>query len=180
MASNSSQLNGIALACVGTGALFLWSAITDKKITSVIQNILMGKSPKTASTQTETGNLTEGSLQGLISGNTSADSETASHNQAIAKVLAAPLGWAIGQQWTCLVELWNQESGWSNTAENPSGAYGIAQALPNTKYPLPGRPPSEGGSANPTTQIAWGLSYILTTYGSPCNAWAHETSYGWY
>ena len=35
-----------------------------------------------------------------------------------------------------LVRLWDDESGWRADATNPSsGAYGIAQALPPTKYP---------------------------------------------
>jgi hypothetical protein len=79
------------------------------------------------------------------------------------------------------VSLWNRESGWSNTAENPSsGAYGIAQALghgPTNQYPAgPANPPVSSASA----QIAWGLSYIKQTYGSPSAAWAHEESEGWY
>jgi hypothetical protein len=34
--------------------------------------------------------------------------------------------------------------------------------------------------SNPATQIAWGLSYINSTYGSPCAAWDHEQATGWY
>ena len=29
-------------------------------------------------------------------------------------------------------------------------------------------------------QISWGLAYVAGRYGTPCNAWDHETSYGWY
>jgi hypothetical protein len=30
------------------------------------------------------------------------------------------------------------------------------------------------------TQIRWGLGYIKSIYGSPCGAWSHEQSDGWY
>jgi len=33
---------------------------------------------------------------------------------------------------------------------------------------------------NPVTQIKWGLGYIEGRYGSPCNAWGHSESHGWY
>ena len=34
--------------------------------------------------------------------------------------------------------------------------------------------------SNPATQIKWGLGYIRDTYGSPCSAWGHSESNGWY
>jgi hypothetical protein len=33
---------------------------------------------------------------------------------------------------------------------------------------------------NPATQIRWGLGYIGSRYGSPCAAWSHSQSHGWY
>lgn len=80
---------------------------------------------------------------------------------------------------------WNNvamaESGWSNIARNPtSGAYGIAQALPYTKYPKAGWPPWAGGSANPTAQINWMWDYMAGTYGGPIGAWQHEKAFHWY
>jgi hypothetical protein len=105
----------------------------------------------------------------------------AAPNQATGKLLAASFGWNTGQQWADLVSLWDRESGWSNTAENPtSHAYGIPQALPYTKMPQPAWPPSAGGKADPTAQITWGLAYIKSRYGSPSAAWAHEQANNWY
>lgn len=112
-------------------------------------------------------------------------------NGNIGKMLAASYGWSTGSEWDALVLLWNQESGWNNTVWNggstadtqpasSSGAYGIAQALPYTKYPQAGWPPGYGGTADPTTQITWGLSYIKSTYGTPSAAETHEATYGWY
>lgn len=79
-------------------------------------------------------------------------------------------GW--GSQWPALYALWERESGWNPYAVNPSsGAYGIPQALGH------GHPFNLGDYAN---QIRWGLSYILSRYGSPNAAWGHEMSFGWY
>lgn len=93
----------------------------------------------------------------------------------IARALVGDYGWG-SDQFSCLDSLWERESGWSTTAANPSGAYGIPQALPGSKM-------AEFGSDwryNPRTQIEWGLSYIAGRYGSPCGAWAHSENVGWY
>ena len=77
-----------------------------------------------------------------------------------------------------LVSLWNRESGWNRFARNPSsGAYGIAQALPPTKYPFAGQ---AAGGSSAAAQIGWGESYIKGRYGSPFAAWVHETMFNWY
>jgi Transglycosylase SLT domain len=112
------------------------------------------------------------------SGNVSAGG---AQNQAIGKLLAAGYGWSTGIQWDDLVRLWDQESGWSNTAQNPqSGAYGIPQALPYTKMPKAAWPASAGGRSDPSSQVSWGLAYIKGRYGSPSAAWAHEQANNWY
>jgi hypothetical protein len=95
--------------------------------------------------------------------------------QQIAEAMLGSFGWSASQ-FACLDPLWAQESGWSVTAENPSGAYGIPQALPGAKMASAG--PNWQTSA--VTQIKWGLEYIKDTYGSPCAAWAHEQATGWY
>jgi hypothetical protein len=95
--------------------------------------------------------------------------------QQIAEAMLASFGWSSGQ-FSCLDPLWAHESGWSVTAENPDGAYGIPQALPGSKMASAG--PNWQTSA--TTQIKWGLEYIKGTYGSPCAAWEHELATGWY
>jgi hypothetical protein len=95
--------------------------------------------------------------------------------QAIAYGLLGSYGFST-DQWGCLDDLWQEESGWRYNAENPSGAYGIPQALPGSKMASAG----PDWQTDPTTQIEWGLGYIQSTYGSPCNAWAHEEADGWY
>ncbi|EWS99653.1 hypothetical protein N865_21590, partial [Intrasporangium oryzae NRRL B-24470] len=92
-----------------------------------------------------------------------------SNPQAAARVLMADYGWTSDAQFNCLVNLWNHESNWDYTAENPSsGAYGIAQALPASKMAKYG----SDYRTNPIPQIKFGLSYIDAAYGNPCNAWS--------
>jgi hypothetical protein len=80
-------------------------------------------------------------------------------------------------QFSCLDSLWQRESGWSVSASNASsGAYGIPQALPGSKMASVG----QDWQTSAETQIKWGLQYIDSTYGSPCGAWSHEESSGWY
>ena len=76
----------------------------------------------------------------------------------------------IGEkQFSCLDALWQHESDWDPSAENPSsGAYGIAQALPAGKMASVG----DDWMSNPITQVSWGLEYIEGRYGSACNAWS--------
>lgn len=95
--------------------------------------------------------------------------------QAIAQEMVAARGWG-SDQFNCLVLLWNKESGWRVNAYNPSGAYGIPQALPGSKMGTVGA----DWQTNPATQITWGLNYISGVYGTPCGAWGHSQSYNWY
>jgi len=94
--------------------------------------------------------------------------------RAIARDMLAKRGQS--DQFGCLDNLWTRESGWRTTASNPSGAYGIPQALPGSKMASAG----DDWRTNPATQIRWGLGYIDGRYGTPCNAWAHFQSRGWY
>jgi hypothetical protein len=96
--------------------------------------------------------------------------------ESIAYNMMSSFGFSPSSQWECLDETWQKESSWEYDAENASGAYGIPQALPASKM-------SSAGSdylTNPSTQIKWGLGYISSVYGTPCNAWAHEVDDGWY
>ncbi len=95
--------------------------------------------------------------------------------QAYAAEQVAAKGWD-GSQFTCLVDLWNRESGWNTHAENPSGAYGIPQSLPGSKMAAFG----SDWQNDYKVQINWGLAYISGSYGSPCGAWASSQSRGWY
>jgi hypothetical protein len=96
--------------------------------------------------------------------------------QQIGYDMLPSFGYNQSTEWTCLLDLWNQESGWRYDAENPSGAYGIPQSLPGDKMLSAGA----DWQTNPATQINWGLGYIKSVYGTPCGAWNHEVNDGWY
>lgn len=96
--------------------------------------------------------------------------------QAIALSMLTARGMGAAE-YNCLVSLWNRESGWNVYAHNASsGAYGIPQSLPGNKMASAGA----DWQTNPATQITWGLGYIQGRYGTPCGAWAHSESNGWY
>jgi len=96
--------------------------------------------------------------------------------QGIARILVREHGWS-SSQFSCLRSLWQRESGWNPRADNPSSsAYGIPQALPGAKMASAG----PDWRTNPVTQIRWGLGYIADRFGTPCGAWAHSESHGWY
>ncbi|GHC93060.1 hypothetical protein GCM10007079_41980 [Nocardiopsis terrae] len=97
--------------------------------------------------------------------------------KGIARQMVAEQGWGADQFDGCLEPLWEKESNWNHTAQNPSsGAYGIPQSLPGSKMASHG----SDWQTNPATQISWGIDYIKGRYGTPCEAWAHSQSVGWY
>ncbi|WP_433181128.1 lytic transglycosylase domain-containing protein [Actinoallomurus sp. CA-150999] len=104
------------------------------------------------------------------------DPVPAGEAQKIARSMLSSFGWSPSSQFGCLVNLWNRESGWNTHAANPSGAYGIPQALPGSKMASAG----SDWQNNATTQIKWGLGYIKSRYSTPCGAWGHSQSTGWY
>lgn len=95
--------------------------------------------------------------------------------QSIAYSMLGSFGFAH-DQFGCLDDIWSRESGWRYNAENASGAYGIPQALPGSKMASAGA----DWLTNPATQIRWGLGYIKSSYGTPCDAWGFWQAHGWY
>lgn len=92
--------------------------------------------------------------------------------QAYAQAQLASMGMG-SDQYACLYQLWMHESGWRVNAANPSGAYGIPQALPGSKM-------GPGWQTDATVQINWGLGYVNGRYGSPCGAWSFWQANNWY
>jgi hypothetical protein len=114
----------------------------------------------------------------LGAGNTMSRTEDLSDEdpRVIARALLSTFGWG-DDQFGCLDSLWTRESNWNPHADNPnSSAYGIPQALPGSKMSSAGA----DWATNPVTQIKWGLGYIADRYGSPCSAWGHSQSHGFY
>jgi resuscitation-promoting factor RpfB len=110
-----------------------------------------------------------------VIGTKSPESGSPAAARLLAKSMVAARGWD-DSQYQCLVLLWNKESGWRTDAYNPSGAYGIPQALPGSKMASAG----PDWQSNAHTQIAWGLGYIASRYSTPCGAWAHSQATNWY
>lgn len=81
-------------------------------------------------------------------------------------------------QYQCLNDIIMTESSWNVYAANAtSGAYGIPQALPGNKMAVAGSDWETDGD----TQLRWMIDdYIPPAYGTPCNAWSHEQSFGYY
>jgi len=74
-------------------------------------------------------------------------------------------------QMACLIPLWDKESGWSPTSDNPtSTAYGIPQIL--------GLEARTGDDYK--AQVRAGLGYIKHRYGTPCRAWSFWQNHRWY
>ncbi|GGS86402.1 lytic transglycosylase domain-containing protein [Streptomyces griseoviridis] len=96
---------------------------------------------------------------------------------SVAEIQAMARQMVPSAQFQCFSNIVNHESSWNYQAVNASsGAYGLFQALPASKY-------SSAGSdwqTNPATQIKWGLSYMDGRYGSPCEAWAFWQANHWY
>jgi hypothetical protein len=111
------------------------------------------------------------------SGGGSAGSAPSGDPRETALQMVLDEGWAASEFHDCLEPLWEKESNWNHTAENPSsGAYGIPQSLPGDKMASHG----SDWRTNPATQIAWGLDYIKDRYGNPCGAWSHSQANNWY
>jgi len=93
--------------------------------------------------------------------------------------------WFGDRQWKCFDKIIKKESAWDPWSTNGRGweeTGGIPQAHPSRKMASAGK----DYRSNVWTQIKWGLKYIKSVYGTPCNAlnaWqrrAANSSYGWY
>jgi hypothetical protein len=97
---------------------------------------------------------------------TISQSKTFAKNYARAKIKY--LGWN-DHEWKSLLTLWNRESRWDYTADNPkSTAYGIPQILRMSE------------DTTPTQQVDLGIKYIIKRYKTPTLALQHHLRKGWY
>jgi len=96
---------------------------------------------------------------------------------SIAQIQAMAAQMVPSGQFQCFSNIVNHESSWNYHAVNASsGAYGLFQALPAGKYASAG----SDWQTNPATQIKWGLNYMDSRYGSPCEAWSFWQANHWY
>ncbi|MEU0007660.1 transglycosylase SLT domain-containing protein [Streptomyces sp. NPDC006314] len=96
---------------------------------------------------------------------------------SVAQIQAMARQMVVGGQFQCFSNIVDHESSWNYKAVNASsGAYGLFQALPAGKYASAGA----DWQTNPATQIKWGLNYMNSRYGSPCQAWSFWQANHWY
>ncbi|MEV6837602.1 transglycosylase SLT domain-containing protein [Streptomyces sp. NPDC051133] len=96
---------------------------------------------------------------------------------SVAQIQAMARQMVAGDQFQCFSNIVDHESSWNYHAVNASsGAYGLFQALPAGKYASAGA----DWQTNPATQIKWGLNYMNSRYGSPCQAWSFWSANHWY
>lgn len=69
-----------------------------------------------------------------------------------------------------------RESGWNAAARNPSGAFGLCQALPGSKMASAG----SDWASNPVTQLRWCDGYAKGRYGSWSAAYNHWNIKHWW
>lgn len=107
---------------------------------------------------------------GSLAGAASAHADDLSAQQVAQQLIPDP------GQYAAFSEIISHESGWNPEAQNPSGAYGLGQALPADKMASFGA----DWRTDPTTQIKWALNYMDTRYGSPEAAWSFWQQNHWY
>lgn len=192
-------VSGLGVAYAGAGFVLAWSGLKGATLKDTLSAFLHGQLPAAHLTGPPTVSIGQDTPAAAAAAGApgpppgQATSNTGRVNQALARALAVASGhpdWAAGQQWKDWVALWNQESGWSATADtrksglDPPGAdvfaYGLPQARPYSKMPRAAWPADKGGWSDPATQILWGIGYIASRYGSPSAAWAAEVANGSY
>lgn len=95
----------------------------------------------------------------------------------VAQIQAMARSMVPSAQFQCFSNIVDHESSWNYQAVNASsGAYGLFQALPGSKMSSVGA----DWQTNPATQIKWGLNYMDSRYGSPCEAWSFWQANSWY
>ncbi len=101
--------------------------------------------------------------------------ELASPKEYAYKIAYKQYGWGK-EQHKCLGILWGKESAWNYEAKSPTQDYGIPQRhmRNNTQQQI------DEFLQSPATQIEWGLNYINSRYGSPCQAWQFWQERNWY
>ena len=194
------RINGFSLAYTATGGIVLWSGIRGWTISQTFKQLLSGKTPTGASTEPIAVNQTT-AADTAISNASTAGGKQAPHtvtsiaNFGLAGLIASTYGWPPGTtEFAALTEVISAESDGNPDAMNPSGAYGIAQALGHATpadagsvsrtayggYGVPTATNVGANSGNASDQLVWMMAYIKAAYGDPAGAWDNEQTKGFY
>lgn len=130
----------------------------------------VGAPPNTGSSG---GRKKKGSTGGNVYGNAIPSNPAA--NFKFAQEIGPKYGWTA-QELQAWYTLGMKESGWRNTAQNPtSTAYGIGQFLNSTWAGV-----GIAKTSDPRLQVEAMARYIKNRYGSPSRALAFHLSHNWY
>jgi hypothetical protein len=212
-------ISGLAVFYATAGGILLWSGIKGQTIKETISAVTssnvsalsqagsetvgtpsIGIEPGASASSGGSGSTSSGGGGGgstpasasSLATNNGALGTSAAANKTLAEAIAATYGWT-GAHFTALDEVIMRESGYSTTAQNASGALGIAQALghggSNTGgslgneyggYGLTAAQAQSANSGSASWQLVWMMNYIKATYGSPEGAEQSEQTRGYY
>jgi hypothetical protein len=188
-------VNGLAIASVGLGGLFIYSGVTGKSILSAIALTVQGNSPTTATAANAIVGGVSDSTTSTPSTGTSGSIVSTTDAMAAMQQTATQFGWGSGAEWTALNAIEMQEAGYDPTAKNPSsGAYGLAQSLGHhysggpasngiNEYGGEGLTPAQSEQASlgqPAPQALWMMNYIKGRYGNPIVAEQYHLAHNSY
>lgn len=192
-------ISGLAVAEIGAGLILAWAGIENVPVSAAVGALVRGQAPPKGPPQQLLA-APAASAGGPLTGAAAAavnpsppNAATVAAYKAFAMSLLALHGWP--GQFSALDGIVMGESSWNPLAHNPSGAYGIAQALGHgqgaataapdgiNEYGNFGTPDSICQLANEghgDAQLIWMLNYIGQVYGDPNAAWAHHQAVGTY
>jgi hypothetical protein len=106
-------VNGVAVAVVAGGAVFVYASVKGKSVLASVQAIVSGNSPSTAAAA----NTITAAPITPAGGSPSAGNVA---NQALGKLMAGAYGWGAGDEWTAFNNIVMAESGWDYQAGSAS------------------------------------------------------------
>lgn len=186
--ASKGGLSVLALGEIGAGVILAWAGIANASIEDTLHSLISGKLPA-ADTGTEplgtVSDVVPAVATAPVTGGTTTvggappDTATIAGYKAYAMTLMIAHGWPT--QFASFSDIVMEESGWNPQALNPSGAWGIAQALGHGtaatdagnghnqygNYGTSDAVCKEANGGSGTAQIEWMCNYIAERYGSP-------------
>jgi hypothetical protein len=184
------------LIAAGGGIVLIWSGVKGKSWSTVLRDVVSGQKPTTAFTAYPITSVAgqsggSGGGGGVVPQGKPPSTASVAALKVYARTLLIAHGWP--GQFPALNNIVIAESGWNSKALNPSGAWGVAQALghgtPATdagnghnqygNFSTPNRVCKMANAGNGAAQLIWMCNYIKK-FGSPNAAWAYHLAHGSY